>query len=96
MKAILTQGFYVFFAQSITRVIGFFYVIFLARNLGVSDFGLFSVALAYFSIISGFADFGFNRFLTREIAKDKLKAPEILWTVTLLRLSLTSVLFAVF
>lgn len=96
MKNILKQTSFLFLAQAITRIIGFLYVIFLARNLGVSDFGLYSVALAYFSIISGFADFGFNRFLTREVAKDKSEAPKLLWTIVLLRLTLASVLFAVF
>lgn len=96
MRNILKQTSYVFLAQVLTRAIGFFYVIYLARILGVSDFGLYTVALAYFSIISSIADFGFNRFLIREVAINKSKAPEFLWTVILLRLTLTSVLFAVF
>ncbi|MBU1032038.1 flippase [Patescibacteria group bacterium] len=96
MKAILKQTSWLFFAQVLTRIVSFFYVIFLARTLGVFDFGLYSVALAYFAIISSFADFGFNRFLIREVARDKSKAPELLWNITMLRLTLTSVLFAVF
>ncbi len=85
-----------FFAQSLTRVIGFFYTVYLARVLGVADFGLYTVALAYFSIISSFADFGFNRYLIREVARDKAKAPELLWNIVMLRLTLTSILFAAF
>ncbi len=83
-------------AQLFTRGIGFFYVIYLAKVLGVADFGLYSVALAYFSIVSGIADFGFNRFLIREVAKDKSKARELLWNVVMLRLTLTSIFFAIF
>lgn len=96
MKAILKQTSWLFFAQALTRVVAFFYVIFLARTLGVEDFGLYSVALAYFAIISSIADFGFNRFLTREVARDKSKAPELLCNIVMLRLTLTSVFFAVF
>lgn len=96
MRAILKQTSYIFFAQVLTRVIGFFYILYLARNLGVSDFGLLTVALAYFSILSGVADFGFNRFLIREVAIDKSKAPQLLWNIVMLRLTLTSVLFAIF
>lgn len=96
MRAILKQTSWLFFAQALTRIIGFFYIIYLARILGVSDFGLYTVALAYFSILSGIADFGFNRFLIREVAIDKSKAPQLLWNIVVLRLTLTSILFAIF
>ncbi|OGE27888.1 hypothetical protein A2867_02355 [Candidatus Daviesbacteria bacterium RIFCSPHIGHO2_01_FULL_40_11] len=96
MRAILKQTSWLFFAQVLTRAIGFFYIIYLARILGVSDFGLYIVALAYFSILSSVADFGFNRFLIREVAIDKSKAPELLWNIVMLRLTLTSILFAIF
>lgn len=96
MEKILRQSFWLFTAQIATRIIGFFYVIYLAKTLGVSDFGLYTVALAYFSIISSFADFGFNRFLITEVAKDRSKAQELFWNVVMLRLTLTSALFAVF
>ncbi len=69
---------------------------FLARILGVSEFGLYTVALAYFSIISAIADFGFNRYLIREAATDRSKVAVLLWNIILLRLTLTAVLFAVF
>lgn len=62
----------------------------------MEDFGLYTVALAYFAIISSIADFGFNRFLIREVAKDESKAPQLLSNIVLLRLVLTSVLFAIF
>lgn len=96
MKNILKQSSWLFFAQTLNRGISFFYIIYLARTLGVSDFGLLTAALAYFSILSGVADFGFNRFLIREVAKDSSKASELLWNVVLLRLTLTSILFATF
>lgn len=96
VRSILKQASWLFFAQALTRVISFFYIVFLARSLGVSDFGFYTVALAYFSIISAVADFGFNRFLVREVAKDHLKAAELLSNIAILRLTLTSVIFAVF
>lgn len=96
MRSILKQTSWLFFAQALTRIIGFFYTIFLARSLGVLDFGIYSVALAYFSIISSISDFGFNRFLIREIARDKGKLWEIIWNVLMLRLTIVSVSFAIF
>ncbi|MBI2196560.1 flippase [Candidatus Daviesbacteria bacterium] len=96
MRAILRQTSWLFFAQVLTRGIGFFYIIYLARTLGVSDFGLLTAALAYFSILSSVADFGLNRFLIREVARDRSKAPELLWNVAMLRVTLTSIFFAIF
>ncbi len=78
------------------RGIGLFYTIFLARNLGVSDFGLYSAALAYYSLFAALADFGFSRFLVREIARGSLKIAEVFSNITILRLTITSLLFAAF
>lgn len=94
MRQILKQTSWLFLAQSITRVIGFFYTIFLAKILGVEQFGLYILALAYFSLFSAISDFGFNRFLIRELAKDKLKLPELVCNIAILRLTLAAILFA--
>lgn len=96
MRNILKQSSYVFFAQVLTRFIGFFYTIFLARSLGVSNFGLYSVVLAYFSLFSTFSDFGFNRYLITEVASDRLKVPQLLFSIGLLRVTVTVVLFSIF
>lgn len=96
MKEILKQASWLIIVQILTKVIGFFYIIFLAKSLGVEHFGLYTVSFAYFSIISSIADFGFNRFLIREISKEKNKTNELLWNTVLLRLAFASVLFAVF
>lgn len=96
MRQILKQSFWLFLAQILSKAVSLFYIYYLARVLGVEGFGLYSVALAYFAIISSIADFGFNRYLVREVAKDKLVARELLSSVLMLRLTLTSVLFAVF
>ncbi len=96
MRNIFKQVSWLFLAQILIRAVGFFYTVFLARSLGVTDFGLYTVALSYFSIISSFADFGINRFLIREVSIDKSMAAELLCNVVILRLSFTSVLFAIF
>jgi len=96
MKSILKQTSWLFLAQFLSRIIGFFYTIFFAKNLGVSDFGLYSASLAYFSLVSGVADFGFNRFLIREIARDRQKIPELICNIGIFRLTLGSLIFALF
>ncbi len=96
MRSILKQASWLFFAQTLTRIIGFLYTIFLANSLGVLNFGLYSVAIAYFSIISAICDFGFNRFLIREISSKKQQSWQIIWNILILRLTIVSVLFAIF
>lgn len=96
MEAILKQTSWLFFAQALARIIGFFYIVYLARTLGVFDFGLYTAALAYFYLISSIADFGFNRFLIREIAKDESKIVDLFSSISLIRFVLSSLIFAVF
>lgn len=96
MRNILKQSFWLFAAQVLTKIVSLFYIYYLASALGVGGFGLYTVALAYFAVISAMADFGFNRFLIRETAKDQLQARELLSNILMLRLTLTSILFAVF
>lgn len=96
MEKILRQTSWLFSAQLLGRVIGFFYTIFLARNFSVADFGLYSAALAYFSLVSAIADFGFNRYLIREVARDHLKSSTLLANISLLRITFTAAIFAVF
>ncbi len=96
MRQILRQASWLVSAQVLTKLIGFFYTIFLAKNLGVADYGLYTVALAYFSIVSAVADLGFNRFLIREISRDQLKISELTCNVLMLRLTLTSITFGLF
>lgn len=83
-------------AQIITKAISFFYTLFLARSLGVGDFGLYISALSYFALVSVVADFGISNYLIRELSIDKSKYPKLLATTILLRLTMLSVTFSLF
>lgn len=96
MHKILKQTSWLVAAQVLTRVIGFFYTIFLARSLGVSNFGLYSVVLAYFSLFSSISDIGFNRYLITEFSSNSAKISQLLLGIGILRVTITSVLFAIF
>src|SRR3989338_8362525 len=94
---------YLMTAQLFTKVVSFFYTIYLIKILGdPAIFGLYTVALSYFSLISALAEFGINRFLTRQTAllsnkKDnKNKLSELFCSVLLFRLALISVVYALF
>lgn len=99
MKRILANSSFLLGSQIITKITSFFYALFLAKNLSVEEFGLYTVALSYFSLVSAVAEVGINRYLSREVAlhdNSKPRLAQLLCTVTLFRLTVVSVLFAVF
>lgn len=96
ISRVVKNSTYLLLAQGSIKVISFAYTIFLLSNLGVVDFGLYVVALAYFSLISSLADFGFNRFLIREGATDKANLNLYLGAVMIIRLLMASLLLALF
>lgn len=96
ISRVVKNSTYLLLAQGSIKVISFAYTIFLLSNLGVVDFGLYVVALAYFSLISSLTDFGFNRFLIREGATDKANLNLYLGAVMITRLLMASLLLALF
>ncbi len=95
MNNLLKNSSWIFASQSLIKVISFFFTIYLAQKLGVEGFGLYSAALAYFSLFSSFSDIGLSRYLIREGAKDNDELNRLLSTTIILRLILViSILFA--
>ncbi len=93
---ILKNSSYLIFAQGATKVISFVYTIFLARSLGVENFGLFTLALSYFALISAISDLGLSRYLYREISIDENKSSTLLPAAFLIRAVITTYIFAAF
>ena len=89
MQEILKQSSWLFSAQILARGVGFFYTLYIARSLSVADFGLYSLALSYFSIIGAISEFGLNRYLIREVAKENSNLFNLLFNVAAIRLILT-------
>ncbi|MCP4650143.1 MAG: flippase [PVC group bacterium] len=61
----------------LTGVINLIFISCVARYLSQDGFGMFSTILAFLAFANIFADFGLSTVVTREIAKDKTKAPEL-------------------
>lgn len=85
LKAIFKNSSYLLVSQLFVKVFAFGYAIFLAGNIGASDFGTYSAALSIFGLMSLFSDLGINRVLTRDIAKDETELPKLFSTALLLR-----------
>lgn len=73
----------------IARSIGFFYFIFLARILGVEQFGHYSFAIALVYNFYPVADFGIERLILRDLSKDSQKANDYFQKIIPLRFCLT-------
>lgn len=86
---------YLFTAQVFVKGISFLYTIFLARSLEVENFGIYTVALSYFALVSAIADLGITRYFIREGSKEKSNLDHLLSSVTLLRVAIVAVSFAV-
>ena len=57
-------------AEVISRGLKFLLLIYAARILGVDDYGVFSFALAFASILVIFSDFGLTTITTRDLARN--------------------------
>ncbi|MCL5091045.1 MAG: flippase [Patescibacteria group bacterium] len=73
-KIIAKNTLFLSVSQIISRGIGFFYYIFLARALGVVDFGFYTFTLAFVYNFIPVADFGLERLVLKEISREPEKA----------------------
>lgn len=94
MNKITKNTIWLFSSQVFAKAIGFFYVVYLARALGVEKFGQYEAVLAFIFIFFTLVDFGLNRLLIREVSRKVKEAGLFLGNALGFRLSLS--LFAYF
>ncbi len=96
---ILRSSFYLLLSQVIVKLVSFLYNIFLARNLTVEEFGLYTAALSYFSLVAALGDLGITRYLMREVSihgEDKKACGTLISTAILSRIAVVSLFFLIF
>ncbi|MBM3209528.1 flippase [Candidatus Shapirobacteria bacterium] len=71
---IAQNTFFLSTSQLVARVIGFFYFIFLARRLGVENFGIYNFTLAFVYNFFPIADFGLERLVLKDVSRNLAKA----------------------
>jgi O-antigen/teichoic acid export membrane protein len=81
-------------ATIISRVLGFFYVMYIARYLGAEGFGILSFALAFTGIFGVFTDLGLGPLTVREVARDKSLAKKYLNNISVMKIILVTITFA--
>ncbi|MFH2069968.1 MAG: flippase [Elusimicrobiota bacterium] len=79
--------------EIINKLLWFVFVIFLARNLGNTNFGYFSYIISFASMFVLFTDLGTNTFLTREVSRDNNAAGGHLVNLLGLRFIISAAVF---
>ena len=80
--------------QTTSYIGGFFYIIYIARSLGPSGFGVLSFAIAFAGVFAVFGDIGLQQLSVREIARKKSLAPKYLANISLLKIPLAILTFS--
>lgn len=70
IRRIAKNTFFLSFSQLAARAIGFLYLIFLARSIGVENFGTYIFTLAFIYNFIPVADFGLERLILRDLARN--------------------------
>lgn len=73
-------------AEALTTLIAFLYTAFIARALGVAEFGIFTIILIFARFGITATDFGFIPLIVRDVAKGKGRSGEYLGNALLLQL----------
>ena len=87
-QTIAKNTFWLAFSTVISKIIKYFLVVYAARILGATEYGVFSFALAFVALLSVVADLGISPLISREIAKGE-KSEIHLSTALTLKLLLT-------
>ncbi len=72
--------------HALGRIVGILTAVVIARTLGASDFGKYTLALTLVGLIASFAYLGLDSFATREIPRDRNKADHVLARSLLIKL----------
>ena len=75
-QTIAKNTFWLAVAEGITRFLKLFLIIYVARILGATEYGKFTFALAFVTLLSFLSDFGISPIFTRELARSKEREKE--------------------
>lgn len=75
---IATNTLFLSISQICARLLGFLYFIFLARYLGVTNFGVYNFTIAFIYNFVPLADFGLERLILRDLSRDLEKTNDYL------------------
>lgn len=69
IKPIFKNSFLLSVSQIFARILGFIYVVFLARSIGIENFGIYTFTIAFVYNFAPITDFGIDRYVLRELSR---------------------------
>jgi O-antigen/teichoic acid export membrane protein len=69
IKPIFKNSFLLSVSQIFARILGFIYIIFLARSIGIENFGIYTFTIAFVYNFAPITDFGIDRYVLRELSR---------------------------
>ena len=81
-------------SQFIIAILGFIFLIYVARYLGEAEYGIYSFAISFTSIFIIFSDIGISQLIVREISRSKSSSNEYLVNASFLKIILSLITFA--
>ncbi len=82
-QTIFKNTFWLVLAEAVSRLLGLILIIFVARTFGALEYGKFTFALSFVSVMVIFADLGLVDVITREFSRDRSKERDFSIVVTL-------------
>ena len=82
-----------FVSKIATTILGFFYIMYTARYLGVEGFGVLSFALAFTGIFVVFTDLGLSILTVRDVSRDKSLASKYLGNIVVMKIIFAAITF---
>ncbi len=93
-QTIFKNTFWLFLAEGVNGGLMFLLTIIIARYLGTEGYGQFAFAMSFTALFAVVADFGLSTLTIREVARDKKLAKKYIDNVSVLKLFLGVVTFA--
>ncbi len=93
-RTILANSAYSAGADVVSKVATVALWLLMARKLGEAAFGTFTFSLAVATLLTTLANFGQDRILTREVARDRRQLPLYFWNTVGLRLAVSAPVLA--
>lgn len=95
VKTIAKNTILILISQIISYIFIFFTTIYSARYLGVENFGILSLSIAFTGILIIFADLGLSTLTIREVSRDKSLGNKYLVNIALFKIVLAVITFII-
>lgn len=86
VRRVVKNTIFIAISQVLVKSINFVFIVFLARLIGVQDFGKYSFIIVLFGMLSLLANFGFDTLLVRDIARNKTLSSSYFWNSLFIKL----------